>query len=133
MLRTVIFALSRSGTAAHVAGNVPGFRGFSRRFVAGTTQRDVIAAVRRLNVQGFEATVSFLGEAVTTRAEGDAAVREFTSYTDAVRAAGLRSHLSIKLTELGLAFDRELAAEPLETVLAHAVGAQPDSGATVRG
>jgi proline dehydrogenase len=125
VLRPVIFALSRSRLAAHVATSVPGFRGFSRRFVAGTTQRDVVDAVRRLNAQGFDATVSFLGEAVTMRAEVDAAVCEFTSYTDAVRANGLRSHLSIKLTELGLAFDRGLAAESLETVLSHASGDPP--------
>jgi proline dehydrogenase len=118
----LIFALSRSRLAAHVASNVPGFRGFSRRFVAGTAQRDVVEAVRRLNAQGFDATVSFLGEAVTSIAEVEAAVREFTSYTDAVRAHGLRSHLSIKLTELGLGFDRALAARSLETVLAHAAG-----------
>jgi proline dehydrogenase len=122
MLRPLIFALSRSRVAAHVAANVPGFRGFSRRFVAGPAQRDVIEAVRRLNAQGFDATVSYLGEAVTTREEVAAAVREFTSYTDAVRASGLRSHLSIKLTELGLAFDRALAAASLEAVLSHAGG-----------
>lgn len=110
--------------AAQIAGNMPGFRGFSRRFVAGTTQGDVIDTVRRLNAQGFEATVSFLGEAVTTRAEVDAAVREFTTYADAVLAHGLGSHLSIKLTELGLAFDRDLAAKSLQVVLARA-GGQP--------
>lgn len=122
MLRQLIFALSRSRLAAHIAANVPGFRGFSRRFVAGPRQADVIDAVRRLNADGFEATVSLLGESVTTEAEVEAAVREFTSFADAVQAHGLRSHLSIKLSELGLAFDRELAARSLETVLAHAAG-----------
>ncbi len=122
MLRQLIFALSRSRLAAHIAANVPGFRGFSRRFVAGSRQADVIDAVRTLNAAGFEATVSFLGESVTTEAEVEAAVREFTSFADAVRAHGLRSHLSIKLSELGLAFDRELAARSLDAVLAHAAG-----------
>ncbi len=122
MLRQLIFALSRSRLAAHIAANVPGFRGFSRRFVAGSRQTDVIDAVRTLNAAGFEATVSFLGESVTTEAEVEAAVREFTSFADAVRAHGLRSHLSIKLSELGLAFDRELAARSLDAVLAHAAG-----------
>jgi proline dehydrogenase len=140
VLRGLIFALSRSRIAANIAANVPGFRGFSRRFVAGATRRDVIDAVRRLNAQRFEATVSFLGEAVTTRAEVAAAVREFTSYTHAVRREGLRSHLSIKLTELGLSFDRALTAQSLETVLQCAAAdaeteavvannAQPDAAA----
>jgi proline dehydrogenase len=123
MLRPLIFALSRSRLAANVATNVPGFRGFSRRFVAGTSQADVIDAVRRLNARNLDATVSFLGEAVTTTAEVDAALREYTSYAAAVGAHGLRSHLSIKLTELGLSFDRDLAARSLDAVLASAESA----------
>ena len=99
MIRPLIFALSRSRTAAHVAANVPGFRGFSRRFVAGERQADVIEAVRRLNAQGFDATVSFLGEEVTDEAHVRAAIEEFTSYARAIREQGLRSHLSIKLTD----------------------------------
>jgi proline dehydrogenase len=123
MIRALILALSRSGIAAHVATNVPGFRGFSKRFVAGSSQADVIDVVRRLNGRGFDATVSFLGEAVTTTAEVEAALREYTSYAEAVIAHGLRSHLSIKLTELGLSFDPDLAAGSLDAVLASAEAA----------
>jgi proline dehydrogenase len=128
MIRPLILALSRSRMAEHLATNVPGFRGFSRRFVAGQRQADVIDAVRRLNAEGYEATVSFLGEAVTSEAEVAAAVAEFTSFASAVRAQSLRSHLSIKLTELGLAFDAELAARSLDGVLARAA----DAGTFVR-
>lgn len=123
MLRHVILALSRSRTGEHVAANVPGFRAFSRRFVAGSRQSDVIDAVRRLNADGFEATVSFLGEAVTGEAEVQAAVAEFTSLADSIAERGLRSHLSIKLTELGLAFDRALAERSLDAVLDRAAAA----------
>lgn len=128
MLRLLLLALSRSRVAAHAAVNLPGLRALSRRFVAGETQADVVAAVRRLNDAELDATVSFLGEAVTTEAEVDAAVREFTSFVATVRAQGLRSHLSVKLTELGLAFDRALTERSLETVLA----AAGDAGVFVR-
>ncbi len=124
MLTGIIHALSRSRVAEYIVTNVPGFRGFSRRFVAGQRQADVIDVVRRLNAAGFDATVSFLGEAVTSESEVDAALREFTSFADAVRVHGLRSHISIKLTELGLAFDRELAARSLDSVLVSAAAAK---------
>jgi proline dehydrogenase len=124
MLRPIIFALSRSRIAEHIATSVPGVRGFSRRFVAGQRQSDVIDAVRRLNAAGFDATVSFLGEAVTNEDEVHAAVGEFTSYAAAVTSLELRSHISIKLTQLGLAFDRDLAARSLQTVLAAAAAAK---------
>lgn len=120
MLRALILALSRSRIAGHVAANVPGFRGFSRRFVAGERQADVIDAVRRLNAAGFDATVSFLGEAVASEREVRAAIDEFVTYADAVKARGLRSHISIKLTELGLGFDRDFAARSLDVVLSRA-------------
>jgi proline dehydrogenase len=123
MLRPIIFALSRSRVAEHVATNVPGVRGFARRFVAGQRQSDVIDAVRRLNAAGFDATVSFLGEAVTIEDEVRAAIDEITSYAAAVKSQRLRSHISIKLTELGLAFDRD-AARSLERVLAAAGAAE---------
>lgn len=123
MLRLIILALSRSKLAERLATHAPGFRAVSRRFVAGTTQASVIEAVRRLNTDRFEATVSYLGEAVTSVAEVEAAGAEFVSFAGAVQRQGLRSHLSIKLTELGMAFDRELAARCLDRVLAAAAEA----------
>jgi len=117
MLRRLIFALSRSRMGARIAMHAPGVRRFSRRFVAGTTRADAIDAVRRLNAAGFGATVSFLGEAVTSPAEVDGAVAEFSAFAAAVRSEGLRSHLSIKLSELGLDFDRDLARRSLDVVL----------------
>lgn len=128
MIRMLILALSRSRMAEDVATNVPGFRGFSARFVAGRRQADVIDAVTRLNAEGYEATVSFLGEAVTSEAEVYAAIAEFTSFADAAPKRSLRSHLSIKLTELGLGFDPELAARSLDVVLSRAA----DAGMFVR-
>ncbi|TAK55860.1 MAG: proline dehydrogenase [Dehalococcoidia bacterium] len=128
MLRRLIFALSRSRTGARIAMHAPGVRRFSRRFVAGTTRADAVEAVRRLNAAGLEATVSFLGEAVTSPAEVDGAIAEFSAFAAEVRAEGLRSHLSIKLTELGLDFDRGLARRSLDAVLARAA----DGGTFVR-
>ncbi len=123
MLRRLIFALSRSRTGARIAMHAPGVRRFSRRFVAGTTRADALDAVRRLNAAGFEATVSFLGEAVTSPAEVESAVAEFSAFAAAVKAERLRSHLSIKLTELGLDIDRDLARRSLDAVLARAAEA----------
>ena len=90
MLRPIILALSRSRVVEHVATNVPGFRGFSRRFVAGQTQADVRAAVRRLNDAGFEATVSFLGEEVTSETEVRSAFAEASRTSRAARHSCIR-------------------------------------------
>jgi proline dehydrogenase len=123
MLRTAILALSRSGSAAHVAATMPGIRGFSRRFVAGERRDDVVDAVARLNAQGFEATVSHLGEDVRSEREVEAAMAELLGLIAAVREGRMRSHISVKLTELGLAFDEALAERSLEHVVAAAEAA----------
>ncbi len=128
MLSPLIFALSRSRRAEHLATHAPGVRGFSRRFVAGRDQAAALGAVARLNDAGFGTTVSFLGEEVTTTAAVRAAVDEFTSYAAAVQARGLRSAISVKLTQLGLAFDRALAERSLDEVLRRA----SDAGVFVR-
>jgi proline dehydrogenase len=128
VLRLILLTLSRSRIAQRVVTHMPGVRQLARRFVAGETQADALAAVRRLNAAGFEVTVSYLGEAVTTEAEVARAVDQLTSFARAVGTAGLRSHLSIKLSELGLAFDRALAARSLDAV----IRAAADAGTFVR-
>jgi proline dehydrogenase len=115
--RALLLALSRSRLAAHIATNMPGVRSFSRRFVAGTTRSDALAAVARLNAAGFGATVSYLGEAVTTAAEVQAAIEELQSFVREAAARGLQVYVSVKLTELGLAFDERLARASLALVL----------------
>jgi proline dehydrogenase len=123
MLRALIFALSRSRIAERMATSMPGVRGFSRRFVAGQRRADVLDAVARLNADGFTATVSFLGEAVTSEREVRGAMDEFTAFAREARARELRSNLSIKLTELGLSFDRALAQHSLDALLTAAEAA----------
>jgi proline dehydrogenase len=123
MLRPLIFALSRSQRAERAAASMPGVRGFSRRFVAGQRQVDALDTVARLNADGFDATVSLLGEGVTTERDVCAAVQEFTSFAESARARDLQSHLSIKLTELGLAFDQSLAQRSLDRLLSVAAAA----------
>ena len=64
MLRRLILWLSRNRLAERAASGLPGVRSFSHRFVAGQTQAEALDAIAQLNADGFEATVSYLGEAV---------------------------------------------------------------------
>ena len=128
MLRTPILWLSRSAVAERAAGGLPGVRSFSHRFVAGQAQADALDAVARLNADGFEATVSYLGEAVETEREARAAAAELSSLVCSARERGLRTGVSVKLTQLGLGFDRALAEDALVGV----IEAARESGSFVR-
>jgi proline dehydrogenase len=92
----------------------------ARRFVAGETIDAAIRAVRSLNDQGMSATLDFLGEDVLER---DAALRTrhvYVEMLDAIRASGVDSNVSVKLTAMGLLVDEGFAFENLRAIVEHA-------------
>jgi len=92
----------------------------AKRFVAGETTDSAIEAVRALNAQGMSATLDFLGEDVLER---DAALKTRDAYIamlDAIRASGVNTNVSVKLTAMGLLVDEDFALENLVRILEHA-------------
>ncbi|MBV8859092.1 MAG: proline dehydrogenase family protein [Acidobacteria bacterium] len=81
----------------------------TERFVAGEDIRTAVAAIRELNARGCTATFDHLNEGVTSPAETEGEVREYKRVLAAIDETGIRSNVSIKLTQFGLAFDPELA------------------------
>jgi proline dehydrogenase len=95
---------------------------FARRFIAGETVDEAIAAARAVEARGFLQTLDYLGESVATLAEADAATREYLRIIDAVVASGIIRNLSLKLTQLGLDVDRATAVDNLRRILDRADG-----------
>jgi proline dehydrogenase len=95
---------------------------FARRFIAGETVEEAIAAARALESRGLLQTLDHLGESVTSLAEADAAVREYLRVADAVTQAGIIRNLSLKLTQLGLDVDRATAVDNLRKILERTEG-----------
>jgi proline dehydrogenase len=90
---------------------------FARRFIAGETVAEAIAAARSLQARGLSSTLDFLGESVTNLAEADRATREYLDIVDAVVAGGVDRNLSLKLTQLGLDVDKASAIDNLRRIL----------------
>ena len=111
--------LSYSRTLKTLASRygMSGPRAFARRFIAGETIDDAIAAVRQLQSQGLLCTLDYLGESVTSLAEADVATREYLQLIIAVYRAGVERNLSLKLTQLGLAVDRAICLDNLRKIL----------------
>jgi proline dehydrogenase len=89
----------------------------ARRFVAGETIADAIAAVAASNRDGIMATLDLVGESVTDRAAATAAADAYVAIFDAIAAAGVDSTASLKLTMMGLDIDRDLAVANVRRVL----------------
>lgn len=61
-----------------------------------------VTALRDLNAAGISATLDLLGEAVRSAAEARAARDTYIQALDRITAAGADSHVSLKLTQMGL-------------------------------
>jgi len=86
----------------------------ARRFVAGETLDEAIAAARQLNKLGMSVSLDLLGEEVTTPDEVEQARREYEQCLQRIAAERVDGNISIKLTQLGLSLDEELAASTLD-------------------
>jgi proline dehydrogenase len=90
---------------------------FARRFIAGETVGEAIAATRVLEQQGLAVTLDLLGESVSTSEEASAATRQYADVMAAIDAAGVNRNISLKLTQLGLEIDRATCIDNLRRVL----------------
>jgi proline dehydrogenase len=90
---------------------------FARRFVAGETTADAIAAAQRLEARGLTVTLDHLGERMTTRDGVMQATHAYMAIVQAAAEAGISRNLSIKLTQIGLDIDRATAIDNLRRVL----------------
>ena len=90
---------------------------FARRFIAGETVEDAIAAVRQIESKGLLSTLDYLGESVGSLSKADTATREYLQLIEAVDRAGIERNLSLKLTQLGLDVDRAICVDNLRKIL----------------
>lgn len=92
----------------------------SRRYIAGATIEEAIDRTRRLNAQGFCATLDVLGESISTLPEAQDTAAEYIRALDAIRTHALRASVSLKPTALGLLVDVRECERLLEQILASA-------------
>jgi len=107
LLRSFLLYLSELETARHLLTRSGSGQRMARRFIAGEDLEDAVGAVHRLNDEGFEATLDYLGERVAEPAAAEEASRVYLGLLDRLHREGLRSHVSVKLTQLGLGIDGE--------------------------
>jgi proline dehydrogenase len=96
---------------------------FARRFIAGETVADAIAAARLVEARGMLISLDLLGESVTTLAAADVATRGYLDVIDAIIASGIERNVSLKLTQLGLDVDKASAVDNLRKILERAAAA----------
>ncbi len=89
----------------------------ARRFVAGDTADQAMAAVKQLNDSGMSATLDILGENVSSQ---EMAIRTADKYIDLLQMisdSGIDSNISIKLTQMGLDITDQFCFDNVSRIL----------------
>ena len=116
MLRSLLLYLSEREFPKRLLTRHALGRRLAARFIAGEELEDALLAVRRLNAEGFAATLDYLGESVHDAGTAQEACQVYLTLLDRLAAERLNSHVSIKLTQLGLAIDEGLACRNLAKI-----------------
>lgn len=116
---TMLYLARQEGIRDFVIHN-PTIRRVARRFVAGETLDDAIAATTPLNFRHIAVSLDHLGENVSDAAEAASAARDYIIILDRIQNEGVEANISVKLTALGLDIGTELCRDNLSLVLERA-------------
>jgi proline dehydrogenase len=120
--RNALIYLSRQEGLKDFATRFRPFKKLTTRFVAGENIEEAVAAIQVVNAKNCTASFDHLNESVTTAAETEAEVREYLRILSRIDETGIRSNVSIKLTQFGLDNDPELSNRNSRRVVAEAAG-----------
>ncbi len=120
LTKSVLIYLSRKEGLKEFAARFRLFKKLTTRFIVGETIEEAVAAIRELNAEGCTASFDHLQESVSTPAEAEAEVKEYLEILERIDQTGIKSNVSIKLTQFGLELDPELAYKNARTVVVDA-------------
>jgi proline dehydrogenase len=115
--RSALIYLSRQEGLKDFATHFRLFKKLTTRFVAGETIDEAISFIREINAEGCTASFDHLNESVTSAAEAEKEVAEYLSILAKIDETGIRSNVSIKLTQFGLGLNPEIAYKNSRSVV----------------
>ncbi len=90
---------------------------FSKRYIAGETIEEGLAACRDLNRQNIEVTVDLLGEFITTIEEAAENKKKYIDIIERFTSEGIKGNFSLKPTMFGLLIDKDVCFANIEEVI----------------
>lgn len=119
-----LLAVTNTGLVRRLITTTRPGRALSTRFVAGETLPDAVAAAKALNSRGASVSLDHLGEHVTDLVQAERARDDYLACLDAIGEHGIDGNISVKLSQLGMGLDDDLATASLGSlaVRAAAVG-----------
>jgi len=102
MLRSFFISLSTNKPFRRFSERSSIGRRVSRRFVAGMSVEEAIAAATQLNREGIGVTLDSLGESVTDAPHAEASAAIYHRLLDEIAAKKLNANVSLKLSQMGM-------------------------------
>lgn len=93
---------------------------FSRKYIAGVTVADAVAAAKRLNDQGAKFTLDILGEFISNLSEAKRNRDEYLALIEAVETENIDGNYSLKPTMFGLLIDKDACYRYIREIVAAA-------------
>ncbi|MBC8491445.1 MAG: proline dehydrogenase family protein, partial [Candidatus Marinimicrobia bacterium] len=90
---------------------------FSKRYIAGSTIKDVVKEVKRLNSEGMCATIDVLGESIKHIDQAKKPLGEYLQTLETIANENLDANISIKPTQLGLMLDYKKCLENFSKII----------------
>ena len=122
MLRATLLRLSESKRLGGWVTTAGPARRMARRFVAGESLDDAIAAARACNEAGMMVSLDYLGENVSTTADAQRARDAYLEMFDRIAQEKLFANVSCKLTQLGMDLSFEFCEGLVESIAERATG-----------
>lgn len=120
LMRSVLLSASQSAWMRERAMRSKMVRRATRRFMPGESLEDAIEATRALERDGMPTILTHLGENLASEADAKAVADHYVQAQERVRETGVKSEMSVKLTQLGLDLSPDLARANLERIADHA-------------
>jgi proline dehydrogenase len=116
LYRKIVLSVAANRAVSAAAQRV-GMKLGASRFVAGETLEQALEAVRDLNRRGILATLDQLGEGVHEEHVAREMCQAYLNLLDGIARSGVNANVSLKLTQMGLSFSRQLTDEILHTIV----------------
>lgn len=123
MMRSAMLAVTNRSFTRKMITETKAGKALAGRFVAGSELAEAIDAAIALNKDGLRVSLDYLGEHVTDIAEADRATASYIACIDAIAQNQLDANISIKLTQLGMGLDDEVAGKKLDEIASTAARA----------
>jgi len=83
----------------------------ARRYIGGETLEQALETRKELRAQGYQTSLEFMGENVTTVAEANEATHEFLRIIEALKGENKGDRVTLDLSHIGLGLDHKLGMD----------------------